>query len=67
MYFCPCETIAKVPSSAISEGCEVKWCAGCLTSQSTIFKSYMWRYIDVQADLRRSLTYGRSPNAIDIS
>ena len=26
----------------------------------------MWRYIDVQAD-RRSWTYGRAPNAIDIS
>ena len=27
----------------------------------------MWRYIDVQADWRRSWTYGRAPNAIDIS
>ena len=27
----------------------------------------MWRHIDVQADWRRSLTYGRAPNAIDIS
>ena len=40
---------------------------GCLTSQLTIFQSYMWRHIDVQADWRRSLTYGRAPNAIDIS
>ena len=27
----------------------------------------MWWHIDVQADWRRSWTYGRSPNAIDIS
>ena len=27
----------------------------------------MWRHIDVQADWRRSWTYGRAPNAIDIS
>ena len=27
----------------------------------------MWRHIDVQADWRRSCTYGRAPNAIDIS
>ena len=40
---------------------------GCLTSQLTIFHSYMWRHIDVQADWRRSWTYGRAPNAIDIS
>ena len=40
---------------------------GCLTSQLTIFQSYMWRHIDVQADWRRSWTYGRAPNAIDIS
>ena len=39
----------------------------CLTSQLTIFQSYMWRHIDVQADWRRSMTYGRAPNAIDIS
>ena len=39
----------------------------CLTSQLTIFQSYMWRHIDVQADWRRSWTYGRAPNAIDIS
>ena len=38
----------------------------CLTSQLTIFQSYMWRHIDVQADWR-SMTYGRAPNAIDIS
>ena len=37
----------------------------CLTSQSTIFQS-MWRHIDVQAD-GRSWTYGRAPNALDIS
>ena len=34
---------------------------GCLTSQLTIFQSYMWRHIDVQADWRRSWTYGRAP------
>ena len=33
----------------------------CLTSQLTIFQSYMWRHIDVQADWRRSWTYGRAP------
>ena len=38
----------------------------CLTSQLTIFQSYMWRHTDVQADRRRSMTYGRAPNAIDI-
>ena len=38
----------------------------CLTSHATIFQSYMWRQIDVQADWRRSWTYGRDPNAIDI-
>ena len=42
---------------------EVRW-IGCLTSQLTIFQSYMWRHIDVQADWRRSWTYGRAPNAI---
>ena len=40
---------------------------GCLTSQLTIFQSYMRRHIDVQADRRSSWTYGRAPNAIDIS
>ena len=34
---------------------------GCLTSQLTIFQSYMWRHIDVQADWRRSCTHGRAP------
>ena len=38
----------------------------CLTSQLTIFQSYMWRNIDVQADWRRSMTYGRAPNAIEV-
>ena len=33
----------------------------CLTSQLTIFQSYMWRHIDVQADWRRNWTYGRAP------
>ena len=28
---------------------------------------FMWQNIDVQADRRRSCTYGRAPNAIDIS
>ena len=32
---------------------ELSW-IGCLTSQLTIFQSYMWRHIDVQADWRRS-------------
>ena len=45
---------------------QLSW-IGCLTSQLTIFQSYMWRHIDVQADWRRSWTYGRAPNAIDIS
>ena len=44
---------------------EVRW-IGCLTSQSMVFQSYMWRHIDVQADWRRSWTYGRAPNSIDI-
>ena len=44
----------------------LRW-IGCLTSQLTIFQSYIWRHIDVQADWRRSWTYGRAPNAIDIS
>ena len=39
---------------------ELSW-IGCLTSQLTIFQSYMWRHIDVQADWRRSWTYGRAP------
>ena len=39
----------------------------CLTSQLTTFQWYMWRHIDVQADRRRSWTYGRAPNNIDIS
>ena len=39
----------------------------CLMSHLTIFQSYMWRHIDVQADKRRSWTYARAPNAIDIS
>ena len=38
-----------------------------LTSRATIFQLYMWRHIDVQVGWRRSLTYGRAPNAIDIS
>ena len=47
---------------------KVRWGEfGCLTSHLTIFQSYMWRHIDVQADWRRSWTYGRAPNAIDIS
>ena len=31
----------------------MRW-IGCSTSQSTIFQSYMWRHIDVQADWRWS-------------
>ena len=38
----------------------------CLTSHATLFQLYMWQHIDVQAEWR-SLTYGRAPNAIDIS
>ena len=49
-----------------NEHCYSEW-IGCLTSQLTIFQSYMWRHIAVQADRRRSWTYGRAPNAIDIS
>ena len=33
---------------------------------STILQLYMWRH-SRQADWRRSYTYGRAPNAIDIS
>ena len=40
---------------------------GCFTSHATIFQLYMWRHIFVQADWRRRWTYGRAPNAIDIS
>ena len=32
---------------------EMRW-IGCLTSQLTIFQSYLWRHIDVEADRRRS-------------
>ena len=32
-----------------------EWIIGCLTSQSTIFQSYMRRHTDVQADWRRKL------------
>ena len=49
-----------------TKGRPLSW-IGCLTSQLTIFQSYMWRHIDAQADWRRSLTYSRAPNAIDIS
>ena len=40
---------------------------GCLMSHATIFQLYMWRHVDVQADWKRSLTYDRASNAIDIS
>ena len=43
----------------------VRW-IGHFTSQLTIFQSYMWWHIDVQADWR-SCSYGRAPNAIGIS
>ena len=56
------ECVLRIPSVIV----ELSW-IGCLTSQLTIFQSYMWRHIDVQADWRRSWTYGRAPNAIDIS
>ena len=48
------------------KSCGSEWIF-CLTSQLTIFQSYMWRHIDVQAEWRRSWTYGRASNAIDIS
>ena len=58
---------SQLPSPAVVLGwVELSW-IGCLTSQLTIFQSYMWRHIDVQAVWRRSLTYGLAPNAIDIS
>ena len=57
----PFLTMVKICDEWVSE-----WIS-CLTSQLTIFQSYMWRHIDVQADWRRSCTYGRAPNAIDIS
>ena len=44
---------------------EVMW-IGSFASQLTIFQSYNRRHIDVQANWRRSWTYGRTPNAIDI-
>ena len=46
----------------------MRW-IGCLTSQLTISQWYMWRHIhvDMQADWRRSRTYGRAPKVIDIS
>ena len=50
----------RMKCSSISEWVS-EW-IGCLTSQLTIFQSYMWRHIDVQADWRRSSwTYGRAP------
>ena len=40
----------------------------CFTSHATIFQSYsVCDGTDVQADWKRSCTYGRAPNAIDIS
>ena len=44
---------------------EIEIC--CLTLHATIFQLYMWRHIDVQADWRRSWTYGRASNTIDTS
>ena len=41
------------PKSNVTTQSEVRW-IGCLTSQLTIFQSYVWRHIDVQADWRRS-------------
>ena len=55
-----------IASRVVIQRVELSWIC-CLTSQLTIFQSYMWRHIDVQADWRRSWTYGRAPNAIDIS
>ena len=64
----------KIPTAVLSEEiylcrcmCYICWVCECeygfLTSHSTIFQSYtcMWRHIDVQADWRRSWTYGRAP------
>ena len=51
-------------ASRLKTKCDLWWrWIGCLMSQLTIFQSYMWRHLDVQADWRRSLTYGRAPNA----
>ena len=61
-----CQTIPTESGYGNKSWVELSW-IGCLTSQLTIFQSYMWRHIDVQADWRRSWTYGRAPNAIDIS
>ena len=45
-----------------------RWCEfGCLTPHSTIFQSYTWRHVDVQAEWRKRKTHGRAPKAIDIS
>ena len=60
------ETFEREVKDLTSDMAELSWIV-CLTSQLTIFQSYMWRHIDVQADWRRSMTYGRAPNAIDIS
>ena len=60
------KSISEVVKRRIRLLIELSWIC-CLTSQLTIFQSYMWRHIDVQADWRRSWTYGRAPNAIDIS
>ena len=46
---------------------EVRW-IGCLTSQSTIFQSYMWRHIDVQANYPPPLgPHGGKPFSTDLN
>ena len=40
---------------------EVRW-IGCLTSQLTIFLSYMWQHIDVQAEWRSSYFWDGQTN-----
>ena len=48
-------TVKTVKSTPHRKCCKWMWMwIGCLTSQLTIFQSYMWRHIDVQADWRRS-------------
>ena len=65
-YFTPEINLAQTDFNMASIFIESRW-IGCLTSQLTIFQSYMWRHISVQVDWRSSWTYGRAPNAMDIS
>ena len=45
----------KLSSTSIANRIIQMWWMGCLTSQSTIFQSYMWQHIDVQADWKFDL------------